>query len=126
MFFDKIQQQTVTAMSILYSTFFITKFKSFFFIPLSFSGWFIVWPKGISYAAWQNLLKSYLCFIGLHGHSPLRKSKSKRKLSRRYRKFLQEKIQTNEIVQEQTETIVNQLETVEPIKHDDIKIVHAV
>ena len=97
-------------MSIAHSTFFITKFKSFFFVPLSFSGWLIIWPGGISYGAWQNLLKSYLCFIGLYEHIPIRKSKRKRKPSRRLRQFLRIKIQQkNEIIEKQTEAIIDDL-----------------
>jgi hypothetical protein len=114
-------------MSIANSTFFITKFKPFFFnnaINLRFfSGWFIIWPEGMSYAAWQNLLKNHLWFIGSNEHISARKSKRKRKLSRRYRNFLKtKKQQKNEIVQKQTEAIINELETVELVKNEDIKI----
>jgi hypothetical protein len=114
-------------MPITHSTIFITKFKLFFFNiainPRFFSGWFIIWPEGTSYAAWQNMLKSNLSFIGSNKHVRKRKPKNRKKLSRRYRKFLQTKIlQKSEIVQRQTEIIIDELKTLEPVKNEDIKI----
>ena len=109
-------------MSTINLTFFITKFKSFFFELTFFSGWFITWIVGISYDAWQSLLKSHLCFItGLNGRLYARKYK--RKLSRKYRKHLRTKDQLkDEVVQKQTEAIVKELETLKLVKNQDTKI----
>jgi hypothetical protein len=122
-FFAQILKQTEIAMSTPNSTVFVTKFKPFFFIPSFFSGWFIIWPKGMSYAVWQNLLKSYLWFIGSNQHVYSQKPKNKRMLSHRYQKYFQEKSQQkNETVQKQTATIINELEIIEPVKNEDVRI----
>ena len=105
-------------MSIAYSTI-NSKLKSFFFNIISFglaSGCFI-WPERMSYAAWQNLLKSRLWFIGANGHVRSQKSKCKRRLSRRYRKFLQAQIRWNNGV-----THKNELEALEQHKNEDSKL----
>lgn len=54
-------------MSIVNFTVFASKCK-LFFLPFTscgfFCGWFIPWPPHMAYAAWQNLLKSALWFLG--------------------------------------------------------------
>jgi len=110
-------------MSIANSTIFIHKFKSFFFETLTFRfGWFINWPERMSYAAWQRLLKSYLWFIGSNDHVRQHKPKNKKRLSRRYRKFLRAKTKlTDELVDRQIMLIINELEAVKTANNQDIK-----
>jgi hypothetical protein len=85
------------------------------------------WPKKMPYTTWQKLLRSLLWFIGKSNSFfyPCR-SKRRKKLSRRYRRFLKAKIkQKNEIVQKQTETIIEQLETIKSVNNEnneDIKL----
>lgn len=84
----------------------------------------MIWPQGISYAAWQNLLQSFLCFIGSRDpiYSPKSKKKNKR-LARRYRKYLRaNEQQKNELIQEQTETTVNRFQSLEPSNDEDVKL----
>jgi len=127
-FLTKAQQQMEIAMSIPNFNVFACKFKPFFFkriiIKLQFaSGCFIIWPQRMSYAAWQNLMKSHLWFIGTNEHVRLRKPKNKRRLSRRYRNFLQAKARVkNKIIQKQTATIIAELKTPNPTKGKDVKL----
>lgn len=108
-------------MSNTYSTTFCTKFKAFLiYDSRRNSGWFIKWPEGISYLSWQNLLNSHLWFIGTRdGLSGYRK-KRKRRLSRRYKRFLREKKRIENTKAElQTAEIINTLECIEPIKNEE-------
>lgn len=116
-------------MSIANSIIIKSKFKSFIFFTIIHSrfasGWFIQWPAGMSYATWQNILKCALWFIGTKDYFYSYKPKNKRRLSRRYRKFLQEKARfKDEIVRQQTATIINELEleTVESTNSKEIKL----
>lgn len=103
-------------MSIINSSIFVKKFKILFRF-----GW--NWPERMSYAAWQNLLKSNLWFIGTNNYVRLNKPKTRRRPSRRYRKFLRAKTKLeDEIVQRQTMTIINELEAVEPTNNEDVKL----
>lgn len=108
-------------MSTSNSTIFDRKFKSFF-SHVNFqidSCWFIKWPERQSYIAWQKALKSYLWFIGTDKHFRLNNPKRRRKLSRRYRKFLRIKTRLeDEIIQSQITTIIGKLE-VKPITNNN-------
>lgn len=99
---------------------FTSKLKSLFFTrPTFYSVWFINWPEKISYEAWQELLKSYLWFIGKNTHSCVCRFKRKRKPSRRFRKLMRAKEKMREkVIEEQTIEIINQLEKVKPTDND--------
>lgn len=95
------------------SIFFQRKFKLFFFSASNryVTPWFIIWPEGLSYAAWECLLKRHLSFIGSAPYVRPKKLKKRKKFSRRYRKFLlaQTRIK-NGLVAQQTSSIINELE----------------
>lgn len=77
----------------------------------------------MSYEAWHKLLKYFLWFIGRNNNVRIRKLKSKRKLSRRYKKFLRANAKLeNDIIQRDTLTIVNQIEPIEPSNNKDMKL----
>jgi len=104
-------------MSITYFTLSSTKYKSFFF-DVNFkidSCWFVKWPEGQSYIAWQKVLKCFLWFIGTDKHVRLNKPKRRGKQSRRYRKFLRMKTRLeDETIQRRITTIIYKLQ-VKPI-----------
>ena len=114
-------------MSILYSTNSGCKPKSLF---LDFAGNFRlifgflpIWPEAVSYASWQNLLKVFLWFLGSSDNFSTRNRRKKRKLSRRYRRYLQKiESQKNEITQQQTVEIVSKLEASEVTNNNDVGI----
>lgn len=102
------------------------KFKSFFFdTVIQFtSGLIIAWPEGISYAAWQHLLKSHLWFIGSNHQVCRQKPKIRRRLSKRYRKFLLVKTKLkNELIQKHKKLIINELETHEPTEGVKLELI---
>jgi hypothetical protein len=85
-------------------------------------GWFIAWPAEMSYSSWQSLLKSALWFIGINDLVRPFKPKNKRKISRRYRRFLLAKErQKEEIVEQRTKAIITSLETLESTKDEGVK-----
>ena len=76
----------------------------------------------MSYETWQKLCKHSLWFIGKNNNARIRKLKSKRKLSRRYRKFLRAKIKfENERAQQDAIPIINELERTKSAS-EDIKL----
>lgn len=90
-------------------------------IPLSNS----FYPKqqgGISYAMWQKLLKRFVKCIGRSRHPSY--SIRRRKLTRRYRRFLQAKARLrNEIAEQQTIEIIKHLETAEVESSTKIEVI---
>ncbi len=91
-----------------------SKFTSFFLsIKLQWDfGWFINWPKGMSYAAWQSLLKRALWFIG-------RKKKSQRSKRKKHSSKQRLPKQANiQCVEQQTEPIVHELKTLKAVSED--------
>lgn len=82
------------------------------------SGWFISWPQGMSYLAWQNLLVRVLWFIGSKRY--LRRLKNRTTVSQR-KAFCAKEPQKNELVQTQIKAIVNGIETAQGAK-EDIKL----
>ena len=104
-------------MSISNTTVFSRKFKPFFFntqIPRLIFAPFIKWPSQISYAYWQNLLKSHLWFIGSN-HRMHRQKPSK--------SCSFEKIQSkNEGIHNETKVIINQLKTSKPTNDKGIQL----
>jgi hypothetical protein len=82
-----------------------------------------IWPEGMSYSSWQNLLKSFLWFIGSKNHFFVFRSRKKRKMSRRCRRFLEKKENLkNEIIQKRTNKIVNNLEAVESANKKEVRL----
>lgn len=99
------------------------KFESFFpnlAISNGFaSGWFIFWPQGLPYGAWQNLLVRHLWFIG----SRIRLRKLGKRTKSSHRKAVQAKgQQRNELIQTQIKTIANELETTTHTNKEDVKL----
>jgi len=92
-----------------------TKSKALFSSPLSIRYGMIIWPKGMSYSTWQNLLK----------RSPAIKSKKRQKkpsLLRR-REFLKtNNYQKNEIMETFVEKITNMPHSSEQPDNKDIKL----
>lgn len=82
--------------------------------------WFINWPEGMSHAAWQNLLKSYLWFLGTYD-GPLRlRKKIRKRQSRRLRKLLRTKMKLkNEIIEKLTVNVIHELEST---KDENVKL----
>lgn len=103
-----------------------SKFISFFFGTnfSTASGWFINWPKGITYAAWQNLLSIHLWFLGTacDVQKPLRKKRQTRAnkvraQARRKRKALHEAAVSESITE-----MVQELEIQKPAQNGDVKL----
>jgi hypothetical protein len=107
-------------MSIFNPNVFASKFKPFFFqiVPkFQFAcSLFLIWPSGMSYAAWQNLLMSY--FWLFKSNTPIRPRKPrKERLSRTHRKLMHAKA-----VQSQIDTIVDELNTSRPANNENVKL----
>ncbi len=111
-------------MSKTYFTPFSSKSKLFFFPKIRIIHiCFIHWPEKMSYAAWENMHKRHLWFLGSNTHARPKKRKKRRRISRRYRKFLREKMERkNKTTQQQTNTIINELETHRSANTGDVKL----
>ena len=104
----------------------LIRFKRFFSLKQlfqcassSFSLACLTWPQQMSYNAWKNFLMSYLWFIGKNKNHICKKKKKKCSCKR----YLQAKIQKKfEVVGDQTETIIDQLQSCESTHHEDIKL----
>ena len=113
-FFNKTQIQTEADMSITHFTH-SSKFKTPISNPI-FQGLWLVWPAGLSYIAWQKLLKYSSC--SKQGSFARSKNiRKRRKISRRKRKFLQAKARLkNEILETQIENISEILKPSDELK----------
>ena len=112
-------------MSASKSNLFHRKFKCFFFDILNrfVPDWIIIWPERFSYEAWQCLLKSHLWFIGANHHAHSNKPQKGKKWSLRYREFLlAQTSQRNELVAQQTASVVEELKTLNPVESGDFKV----
>jgi len=104
----------------------IRKSKSFFSHQLinfhfSFAN-LLLWPDGMAYSAWINLTKSLLWFIGSN-YNLSYKARKRRKPSRRYRRFLQQKERLEtEVTQQEISKIMGEFESVETANNEDVKI----
>lgn len=77
---------------------------------------FLFWPKGMSYSAWQNLLRRLCWFLWKRDY------KKRGVYHVNNRKFLGKKTQKNEIAQKPTKTIVNELEACKPVDNENVKL----
>lgn len=95
-----------------------SKITPFFFATMAWrwrSGW-LIWPEGMSYTAWQNLLKSYLWFLGKHNRVHVSRSG-------KYKKFSQDKEeQESEEIQQEKKASNVELESTEMESHDGLKL----
>jgi len=102
-------------MSMQHSTINSSKSKTFFFHSLSFRHGMIIWPKGMSYSAWQNLLKHFP-IINLN-------KRQKKCSSRRRRGFLKtNEGQKDEIMENHIEKVPYMPKCLEQSNNKDTKI----
>ena len=106
-------------MSRIHSTIFNNRHK-LSFLPVAKNAWFIEWPEEMPYVAWQNLLRSYLWFLGTNDQIRPRMPKKRKRFSRRYKRVIRLKIRLkNKAVEKQTIVIINELEALESTEKDD-------
>jgi len=102
-------------------TIYPSKSKTLFLRTLTIRCGRFIWPKGMSYASWQNLLKFRAIVKCRTAMNP--KQRQRKHLSRRYRKFLKSNArQRDEIIESHIEKIANTIKSSEQPNNEDIKL----